>query len=241
MAVAALDGVDPLSDVLEALDELGILCRVRVAKSELPVRVVLAERVDKALLADKEAKVAATGDFLNPRLLAERHPSWQTLLHAILGEWPCESIPVLRAGKVEVASSCHIRDLDAVLGEGLNLGWLIDVLIVAEAQLAFLIGSPDNKFLSLLDEANAPVLDCDTLLQSEPSLILNLLLLVFVDAAVKIHLRTSQRAPVDVHLHRLLLYWFCALAIVVPAPDVDLALAVDDHRVAVASGEVHDW
>lgn len=60
---AAFDSVDSLADVSEALDKLWELGRVNVTKSKLSVRVIFSERVDKALVRQKESKVVPTANL----------------------------------------------------------------------------------------------------------------------------------------------------------------------------------
>jgi len=76
MLEATLDVFDLFTDVSEALDQLRVLCWINVSKSKLTIRVVLAERVDKALITDEESEVVATGDALNLGLLTEWHAHW---------------------------------------------------------------------------------------------------------------------------------------------------------------------
>lgn len=94
MSVAALDGVDSFTNILEALDELWILSWVGMTKSKLAVRVVLSKGIHEALLADEEAKVASASYFLDLGLLTEWHPRRQALFHAVLSERPSECISI---------------------------------------------------------------------------------------------------------------------------------------------------
>jgi len=109
---AAFDSVDSLADVSEALDKLWELGRVNVTKSKLSVRVIFSERVDKALVRQKESKVVPTANLQNFCLFTEWHSYRGALLDAILNKRPCESFSELGTGHIKVSASCDIIDFN---------------------------------------------------------------------------------------------------------------------------------
>lgn len=110
-----------------------------------------------------------------------------------------------------------------------------------ETKLASSIGTPNNKLLSLLNQAEASIPDCHGLFQSEATLILDLLLFVLVYTAIQTYQSAPEESSVDICLHSFFFNRFCTLAIIIPTPNINFTLAVDNHSVTVSSRESHDW
>ena len=107
MSEAAFNRVDSFSSVLEASDQLWNVVRVDMAETELPVLVVLSNCVDKALLANEEAKVVTTRYSCDINLFAEGHLDGSAVLLSTLLEGPCVCFSHLITTEGQVASCSH--------------------------------------------------------------------------------------------------------------------------------------
>ena len=73
MSEAALYGVDPLTSLFEAADDLWNVVGVPVTQSKLAIAIVLTDSVDETLGRDKKSKVVAAADPADHDLVMEGH------------------------------------------------------------------------------------------------------------------------------------------------------------------------
>ena len=90
MSESALDGVDTLTCLLEACDDLWNVIWIDVSESQLAILIVLSNCVHETLLTDEESKIVATADSGDLNLLTEWHLHGVAHLLPMKREWPCK-------------------------------------------------------------------------------------------------------------------------------------------------------
>jgi hypothetical protein len=128
-------------------------------------------------------------NFQDFGFLAERHPSWNTLLDSIMIKWPCISISLFRTGKIKVTSCSQVCNFNTCFRKGFDLGRLENIFKVAKTKLSPVVSSPSNDFVGLLNKQEAPIFNSNSLLDPHSPLILNLSLFVSIYYVVKINHR----------------------------------------------------
>ena len=110
---------------------------------------------------------------------------------------------------------------------------------MAQTQLSFLVAAPTDDITSFLDQQHASILDSYALLDSQRAQVLICCLSILVsEDLLQIYLRILDGWLAEYDLIEV--EWFSTLAIIIPAPRVHFAFAVDDHSVGLPSRNIHN-
>jgi hypothetical protein len=204
-----------------------------MTQAQLTITVVLANGVDQPLRTDKESEVITAAHTINHNLLVEWHLHWNTVLLARFNEWPRKSQAIISCGERQVTTSSDRADLEALLGEEIEFCRLINISIVTQTQLSFLVTAPGNQLLSVRNQDQIPVFNSQQLLRlHRPLLVLRILW------QSELHLSHFTRVFNDNLIALLIILG--ALAIIVPSPRESLSFARACQGMTRAHTQCHD-
>lgn len=169
MSVAALNLIDPLAHLLETGHNFGDVVGIAVAKTELPVGIVFAHCIGKALHRYKEPEVVATRNTRYLDAFTEWHSHWSRVILTPTDKRPREGVTRLGTGKGKCATRRYRGYLMCMPREKVHSLRRKRVPEMAQPKLAFFVGAPDNQVARLGSQHQTAVIYCYYLLDANVS------------------------------------------------------------------------
>jgi hypothetical protein len=162
----------------------------------------------------------------------EWHLNWNTKLLPRFYKRPCKCESIFTSCKCQVTTCRNWANSQTLFTEKIQFCWHMDIWIVTKTKLTFFISSPSYQILSVLKKYNCSVFRRYYLLTLNwPILIKNVYGYIILNC--------SNVTWILDNYFVVIVWIFCALTIIIPAPTVSFATTITSNWMGSSHLQFH--